>query len=166
MLNIVKGLKGEGGYGYSLIKYLLYQYVKKSKDLKGGDVFITQSFIPKPRMKMGWLWINMLNILRGWKEMGATDYSSLTLLSQSHQLVVSMLNHLWSNTNGLFHISIFCDMMQIVDLRRELECRSVSSKGLKSQLIARLTKALKTEQEKEEEQEATEAVSGQLMIHL
>lgn len=42
MLNIVKGLKGEGGYGYSLIKYLLYQYVKKSKDLKGGDVFIAQ----------------------------------------------------------------------------------------------------------------------------
>lgn len=83
MLNIVKGSKGEGGYGYSLIKYLLYQYVKKSKDLKGGDVFIAQSFIPKPRMKMGWLWINMLNILREWKEMGATNYSSLTLLSQS-----------------------------------------------------------------------------------
>lgn len=57
-------------------------------------------------------------------------------------------------------------MMQIVDLRRELECRSVSSKGLKSQLIARLTKALKTEQEKEEEQEATEAVSGQLIIYI
>lgn len=42
----------------------------------------------------------------------------------------------------------------------------MSSKGLKSQLIARLTKALKTEQEKEEEQEATEAVSGQLVICL
>ncbi|XP_062571744.1 cell division cycle and apoptosis regulator protein 1-like isoform X4 [Saccostrea cucullata] len=46
--------------------------------------------------------------------------------------------------------------MKIVDLRRELESRSVSSKGLKSQLIARLTKALKSEQEKEEEQEAME----------
>lgn len=41
--------------------------------------------------------------------------------------------------------------MQILDLRRELECRNLSSKGLKSQLIARLTKALKTEQEQEEE---------------
>lgn len=56
----------------------------------------------------------------------------------------------------LFHFEI---CTQIVDLRRELECRSVSSKGLKSQLIARLTKALKTEMEKEEEQEATEGVS-------
>lgn len=55
-----------------------------------------------------------------------------------------------------FHFKI---CTQIVDLRRELECRSVSSKGLKSQLIARLTKALKTEMEKEEEQEATEGVS-------
>ncbi|WAQ95550.1 CCAR1-like protein [Mya arenaria] len=33
----------------------------------------------------------------------------------------------------------------------KLECRTMSSKGLKSQLIARLTKALKTEQELEEE---------------
>ncbi|XP_052772614.1 cell division cycle and apoptosis regulator protein 1-like [Mya arenaria] len=41
--------------------------------------------------------------------------------------------------------------MKILDLRRELECRTMSSKGLKSQLIARLTKALKTEQELEEE---------------
>ena len=38
------------------------------------------------------------------------------------------------------------------DLRRELESRTLSSKGLKSQLIARLTKAVKTEQEKEEEE--------------
>lgn len=64
MLNIVEGLKGEGGYGYSLIKYLLYQYVKKSKDLKGGDVTITQSFIPKPRKKMGWLWIKYVKYCR------------------------------------------------------------------------------------------------------
>lgn len=49
--------------------------------------------------------------------------------------------------------------LQIIDLRRELECRSVSSKGLKSQLIARLTKTLKSELEKEEEQEAMEGVS-------
>jgi hypothetical protein len=33
-----------------------------------------------------------------------------------------------------------------------LECRSLSAKGLKSQLIARLTKALKSEEEKEEMQ--------------
>lgn len=42
-------------------------------------------------------------------------------------------------------------LWQIVELRQELECRSLSSKGLKSQLIARLTKALKTEQEQEEQ---------------
>ena len=46
----------------------------------------------------------------------------------------------------------FCDLdpCQVADLRRELECRGLSSKGLKSQLIARLTKALKAEQEKAE----------------
>lgn len=47
--------------------------------------------------------------------------------------------------------------MKIIDLRRELECRNLSSKGLKSQLIARLTKQLKTEQELEEENAATKA---------
>ena len=45
-------------------------------------------------------------------------------------------------------------VLQIVDLRRELECRTLSSKGLKSQLIARLTKALKSEQEKEKSDDA------------
>lgn len=43
--------------------------------------------------------------------------------------------------------------MKIIDLRRELEARTLSSKGLKSQLIARLTKSLKMEQEKEESEE-------------
>ncbi|KAJ8319043.1 hypothetical protein KUTeg_004134 [Tegillarca granosa] len=47
-------------------------------------------------------------------------------------------------------------VMKIIDLRKELESRTLSSKGLKSQLIARLTKAMKTEQEKEEAQEAME----------
>ncbi|XP_033736293.1 cell division cycle and apoptosis regulator protein 1-like isoform X2 [Pecten maximus] len=46
--------------------------------------------------------------------------------------------------------------MKIVDLRKELESRTLSSKGLKSQLIARLTKAIKSEQEKEETQENME----------
>lgn len=36
------------------------------------------------------------------------------------------------------------------DLRKELDCRSLSSKGLKSQLIARLTKQLKVEEQVEE----------------
>lgn len=36
------------------------------------------------------------------------------------------------------------------DLRKELDCRSLSSKGLKSQLIARLTKQLKVEEQMEE----------------
>ena len=40
----------------------------------------------------------------------------------------------------------------MADLRRELEARTLSSKGLKSQLIARLTKSLKSEQEKEEQE--------------
>lgn len=44
-----------------------------------------------------------------------------------------------------------------MELRRELECRNLSPKGLKSQLIARLTKALKTEQEEEEEASTNEA---------
>ncbi|XP_022315964.2 cell division cycle and apoptosis regulator protein 1-like isoform X3 [Crassostrea virginica] len=60
------------------------------------------------------------------------------------------------NKEPTHHSELDPKTMKIVDLRRELECRSVSSKGLKSQLIARLTKALKTEMEKEEEQEATE----------
>ena len=40
----------------------------------------------------------------------------------------------------------------MADLRRELECRSLSPKGLKSQLIARLCKAVKTEQEEDDEE--------------
>lgn len=35
-------------------------------------------------------------------------------------------------------------------MRQELEARGLSSKGLKSQLVARLVKVLKTEQEREE----------------
>ena len=42
--------------------------------------------------------------------------------------------------------------MQVNDLRKELEARSLSSKGLKSQLIARLTKAVKSEMETEEQE--------------
>ncbi|XP_067858754.1 cell division cycle and apoptosis regulator protein 1 isoform X1 [Heptranchias perlo] len=44
--------------------------------------------------------------------------------------------------------------MKVNDLRKELESRNQSSKGLKSQLIARLTKQLKTEAEKEEQKES------------
>ncbi|XP_029635988.1 cell division cycle and apoptosis regulator protein 1 isoform X1 [Octopus sinensis] len=60
--------------------------------------------------------------------------------------------------------------MKIVDLRRELEDRNLSSKGLKSQLIARLTKILKSEKEEEEELEnnkaaAEEAVKKQEEFH-
>lgn len=43
------------------------------------------------------------------------------------------------------------------ELKRELEARNLSIKGLKSQLIARLTKALKSEAEKESEEKAVEA---------
>ncbi|XP_059474475.1 cell division cycle and apoptosis regulator protein 1-like isoform X2 [Neocloeon triangulifer] len=41
-------------------------------------------------------------------------------------------------------------VMKVSEMRLELEARTLSPKGLKSQLIARLTKALKTEQETEE----------------
>lgn len=42
---------------------------------------------------------------------------------------------------------------QVNDLRKELESRTLSPKGLKSQLIARLTKQLKVEEQKEEQKE-------------
>ena len=44
-------------------------------------------------------------------------------------------------------------LAQVNELRQELEARTLSPKGLKSQLIARLTKAIKTEAEKAEEEE-------------
>ncbi|XP_062852153.1 cell division cycle and apoptosis regulator protein 1 [Trichomycterus rosablanca] len=44
--------------------------------------------------------------------------------------------------------------MKVNDLRKELENRSLSSKGLKSQLIARLTKQLKVEEQVEESKES------------
>lgn len=50
-------------------------------------------------------------------------------------------------------ISKFCFPLQVNDLRKELDCRSLSSKGLKSQLIARLTKQLKVEEQVEESKE-------------
>uniref|UniRef100_A0A8C3NCK2 Cell division cycle and apoptosis regulator protein 1 n=1 Tax=Geospiza parvula TaxID=87175 RepID=A0A8C3NCK2_GEOPR len=43
--------------------------------------------------------------------------------------------------------------MKVNDLRKELESRTLSPKGLKSQLIARLTKQLKVEEQKEEQKE-------------
>lgn len=47
--------------------------------------------------------------------------------------------------------------MKVVELRAELDARMLNSKGLKSQLIARLTKILKNEQEKEESEKAASA---------
>lgn len=41
-------------------------------------------------------------------------------------------------------------VMSVADLRNELKARSSNSKGLKSQLVARLTKTLKAEAEKTE----------------
>lgn len=42
------------------------------------------------------------------------------------------------------------------DLKKELEARNLSAKGLKSQLVARLTNALKSECEKESNQKQVE----------
>lgn len=53
--------------------------------------------------------------------------------------------------NLLFHVCFL--HLQVNDLRKELDCRSLSSKGLKSQLIARLTKQLKVEEQVEESKE-------------
>lgn len=41
--------------------------------------------------------------------------------------------------------------MNVNELRTELKARNISNKGLKSQLVARLTKALKSEAEKSDE---------------
>ncbi|MGH0159783.1 UNVERIFIED_CONTAM: hypothetical protein FKN15_065792 [Acipenser sinensis] len=48
--------------------------------------------------------------------------------------------------------------MKVNDLRKELESRSLSSKGLKSQLIARLTKQLKVEEQTDEIKEPEKPV--------
>ncbi|XP_066303450.1 cell division cycle and apoptosis regulator protein 1-like isoform X2 [Branchiostoma lanceolatum] len=50
------------------------------------------------------------------------------------------------------HTELDPKTMKVNELRAELEARGLNSKGLKSQLIARLTKALKQEVEKEEEE--------------
>lgn len=44
--------------------------------------------------------------------------------------------------------------VQVNDLREELDARNLSVKGLKSQLVARLSKALKAEEEEETKQKA------------
>lgn len=48
------------------------------------------------------------------------------------------------------HIYIFFLFTKVNDLRQELVARNLNSKGLKSQLLARLVKAMKLEQAKEE----------------
>ncbi|XP_047502401.1 cell division cycle and apoptosis regulator protein 1-like [Penaeus chinensis] len=52
--------------------------------------------------------------------------------------------------------------MKVVELRSELDARMLNSKGLKSQLIARLTKILKNEQEKEESEKAANAENAEV----
>jgi len=47
-----------------------------------------------------------------------------------------------------------------------LECRTLSSKGLKSQLIARLMKAVKSEQEQEEEAPADTETEQKKVQHM
>nr|DBA15263.1 TPA: hypothetical protein GDO54_004502 [Pyxicephalus adspersus] len=66
---------------------------------------------------------------------------------------------LWSCNNNAVFYDVQCDFLcmtifgQVNDLRKELESRTLSSKGLKSQLIARLTKQLRVEEQKEEQKE-------------
>lgn len=51
------------------------------------------------------------------------------------------------NVSFIQHSNLF--FFQVNDLKRELEARNLSAKGVKSQLVARLTNALKNECEKE-----------------
>lgn len=78
--------------------------------------------------------------------------------SQSHEGVVKMkwlfrLNYFISF--GVSGKSVF--VMQVSELRDELEARNMSSKGLRLQLLARLSKILKTEQEVAEQEEKNAA---------
>ncbi|CAH1405814.1 unnamed protein product [Nezara viridula] len=50
--------------------------------------------------------------------------------------------------------------MKVSELREELEARCLSPKGLKSQLAARLTKVIKTEEEEDTKQKATTPEDG------
>lgn len=56
-------------------------------------------------------------------------------------------------TREWLHLCCPAPPPQVNDLRKELDCRALSSKGLKSQLIARLTKQLKVEEQVEESKE-------------
>lgn len=51
--------------------------------------------------------------------------------------------------------------MGVNDLRNELKARNISSKGLKSQLVARLVKTLKSEAEKNEETDKDKDVESE-----
>lgn len=57
------------------------------------------------------------------------------------------------------HSELNVKAMTVVELRTELKARNLDSKGLKSQLVAKLTKALKAEEEKEDEEPKEKQVS-------
>lgn len=57
---------------------------------------------------------------------------------------------------GILHIEF---LLQVSALKEELEARTLSPRGLKSQLIARLSKAIKTEADKAEEDNAKKEAS-------
>ncbi|BFZ17365.1 hypothetical protein BsWGS_20404 [Bradybaena similaris] len=52
-------------------------------------------------------------------------------------------------------------VMKVGEMRRELELRNISFKGLKSQLVARLTKTLKSEQKEQESKEMAAEVAAE-----
>lgn len=60
---------------------------------------------------------------------------------------------MFCSVTGWYLLQSFFIFNKVNDLRKELESRTLSSKGLKSQLIARLTKQLKVEEQKEEQKE-------------
>lgn len=51
------------------------------------------------------------------------------------------------------HVEVLLFYVQVADLRTELGARGMTEKGIRSQLIARLTKAIKSEQQKEEQED-------------
>lgn len=81
-----------------------------------------------------------------------THYSELDPKSMNVRIfgALTVFDTKSPQTIFLFAKYMFFLHLQVNDLRQELVARNLSSKGLKSQLLARILKAIKWEQAKEE----------------